>query len=206
MDHAAGADGRNRTQDMSFPLDSLDEIGRKAPAVAGKMDATRVGAGGHLVGAYTSCLLAGMKRFRSGGAAEPDTFADPRVDATLLLSHQGRGQGLTEKSWEDIVKPMLVAAGSETPSVRTSNPPEWRTEPYRFAKPGDKYLLWIEGMDNSYAGLWRGGVEPEPAAFIRDVTTAFWNAHLKQNANARASLQSGQLAAHAKGALKLESK
>ena len=170
------------------------------------MDATRVGAGGHLIGAYASCALVGMKGFQSGGAANPDYCADPRVDVALLLSPQGRGQGLTEKSWEDIDRPMLVAAGSEAPSRRTSNPPEWRTEPYRFAKPGDKYLLWIEGMDNSYAGLARGDVDPKPATWIRDVTTAFWNAYLKQDANARASLKSGQLAAHAKGALKLESK
>jgi hypothetical protein len=61
-------------------------------------------------------------------------------------------------------------------------------------------------MDNSYAGLARGDVDPKPATWIRDVTTAFWNAYLKQDANVRASLQSGQLAAHAKGALKLESK
>ncbi|KAF0106753.1 MAG: beta-lactamase [Anaerolineaceae bacterium] len=204
MDHEPGA--RTRAQDMSFVLDSVDEIGHKAPAVEGKMDATRVGAGGHLVGAYAASMLVGMKEFQSGGAAKPDTFADPRVDAALLLSPQGRGQGLTENSWEDIVIPMLVAAGSETPSSRTSNPSEWRTDPYYFAKPGDKYLLWIEGMDNSYAGLWRGGVDPKPAAWILDVTTAFWDAYLKQDADARAWLQSGQLAAQAEGALKLESK
>jgi CubicO group peptidase (beta-lactamase class C family) len=124
----------------------------------------------------------------------------------LLLSPQGRGQELTEKSWEDIDRPMLVAAGSETPSRRTSNPPEWRTEPYRFAKPGDKYLLWVEGMDNSYAGLWRGGLEAKSAALIRDVTTAFWDAHLKQNAGVRDRLCAWPVSDADKATFRLESK
>ena len=78
------------------------------------------------------------------------------MDAVLLLGPHGRGQELNEKSWEEIEKPMLVAVGSRMPSRRTSNPAEWRTEPYRFAQTGDKYLLWIEGMDGGYARLCAG--------------------------------------------------
>ena len=75
------------------------------------------------------------------------------------------------------------------PSRRTSNPAEWRTEPYRFAKPGDKYLLWVEGMDGGYAGLCAGEeIDPAPATLVRDVTTAFWDAHLKGDAQARQRL------------------
>ena len=188
MDHAgmgnAADNWQNCVADSKLVLDSLAEIGRQAPSLASRMDASRVGAAGHLIGAYASCALVGMKGERFGPGSEGADFSDPRIDAALLLSPQGRGQGLTDTSWEEIHAPMLVAAGSGAPSLRTSNPPEWRTEPYRFAKPGDKYLLWIEGMDNSYAGLWRGGVDPQPAAFIREVTTAFWDAHLKGDARA----------------------
>jgi CubicO group peptidase (beta-lactamase class C family)/predicted dienelactone hydrolase len=144
---------RNRALDISFVLDSVDEIEQKVQAINGKMDKKSIGVGGHLVGAYASSMLVGMKRYEVDGSEKKDTFIDSRVDATLQLSPQGRGQGLTENSWKEIVKPMLVAAGSETPSRRTSNPSNWRTEPYEFSKPGHKYLLWIEKMDNSYAGL-----------------------------------------------------
>ena len=193
-DHAdtgkMGSDWRDRARDMSFMIDSLRGIEGKVPKLASKMDAKRIGAGGHLIGAYAACALAGMKGTGFGPENETADFTDPRVDAALLLSPQGRGQELNEKSWEEIDKPMLVAAGSRMPSRRTSNPPEWRTEPYRFAKPGDKYLLWIEGMDAGYAGLCIGDeIDLGPATFVRDVTTAFWDAHLGSDARARQRLR-----------------
>ena len=210
MDHAregnAADNWQHRVTDLKLVLDSLAEIGRQAPSLASRMDANRVGAAGHLIGAYASCALVGMKGERFGPGSEGADFSDPRIDAALLLSPQGRGEGLTETSWEDIRAPMFVVAGSEAPSTRTSNPPEWRTEPYRFAKPGDKYLLWIEGMDNSYAGLWRGGVDPQPAAFIREVTTAFWDAHLKEDAKAGERLRAWPVADQDKARFRLESK
>ena len=192
-DHAdtrrMGSDWRDRARDMSFVIDSLGEIGNKVPKLASRIDATRIGAGGHLIGAYAACALAGMKGRTFGPGNATADFMDQRVDAALLLSSHGRGQELDETSWDEIDKPMLVAAGSKMPSRRTSNPPEWRTEPYRFAKPGGKYLLWIEGMDSSYSGLCRGDIDPAPATFVRDVTTAFWDAHLKGDAQARMRLQ-----------------
>ena len=192
-DHAdtqrMGADWRDRARDMSFLIDSLAEIESKAPELASKIDATRIGVGGHLIGAYAAGALAGMKGTGFGPGNQTADFMDPRVDAVLLLGSHGRGQELNEKSWEEIHKPMLVAVGSRMPSRRTSNPPEWRTEPYRFVRPGDKYLLWVEGMDGGYAGLCTGEeIDPAPAAFVRDVTTAFWDAHLKGDAQARQRL------------------
>ena len=167
-DHAdtgrMGQDWRDRARDMSFLIDSLAEIESKAPQLASKIDAKRIGASGHLIGAYATCALAGMKGTGFGPGNETADFMDPRVDAALLLGPHGRGQELNEKSWEEIDKPMLVAVGSRMPSRRTSNPAEWRTEPYRFAQPGDKYLLWVEGMDGGYAGLCAGDdIDPGPA-------------------------------------------
>jgi len=210
-DHAdtgsMGADWRDRARDMSFMIDSLGEIESKVSKLDSKMDATRIGAGGHFIGAYAACALAGMKGTGFGPGNETADFMDPRVDAALLLSPQGRGQELNEKSWAEIDKPMLVAVGSRTPSRRTSNPPEWRTEPYRFAKPGEKYLLWIEGMDGSYAGLCRGDdIDPAPAAFVRDITTTFWDAHLKGDVQARKRLHAWPVPEAGKGRFRLECK
>lgn len=102
---------------------------------------------------------------------------------------------------------MLVAVGSRTPSRRTSNPAEWRTEPYRFAKPGDKYLLWVEGIDGGYAGLCLGeDIDPAPAAFVQDMTTAFWDAHLKSDAQARERLHAWPVPETDKERFRLECK
>jgi hypothetical protein len=89
-------------------IDSPGEIERKVPKLASKMDATRIGAGGHLIGAYAACALAGMKGAGFGPGNETADFMDPRVDEALLLGPHGRGQELNEKSWEEINKPMWV--------------------------------------------------------------------------------------------------
>ena len=210
-DHAdtgrMGQDWRDRARDMSLMIDSLAEIESKAPGLASKMDATRIGVSGHLIGAYAACALAGMKGAGFGPGNETADFMDPRVDAVLLLGPHGRGQELNEKSWEEIHKPMLVAVGSRMLSRRTSNPAEWRTEPYCFAQPGDKYLLWIEGMDGGYAGLCAGDkIDPAPAGFLREVTTAFWDAHLKGDTQAHQRLQAWPVPAADKERFRLDSK
>ena len=51
---------RNRTRDVSFVIDSLDEIERRVPGTAGKLDRSHIGAGGHSFGALTTELLGGL--------------------------------------------------------------------------------------------------------------------------------------------------
>ena len=210
-DHAdtgrMGADWRDRARDMSFMIDSLGEIEAKAPKLDSKMDATRIGAGGHLIGAYAACALIGMKGKGFGPGDETADFMDPRIGAALLLGPHGRGQELNENSWEEIDKPMFVVVGSRMPSRRTSNPPEWRTEPYQFAKPGDAFLLWVEGMDGGYAGLCVGDeIDPRAATLVREATTAFLDAHLRDDAKARQSLQAWPIPEADKERFRLECK
>ncbi|MBN2200313.1 MAG: serine hydrolase [Candidatus Aminicenantes bacterium] len=184
-------DWRNRAQDLVFLLDSLGQIQESRPELKGRMDAGRIGAAGHLIGAYAASLLAGMRVFPGGIGGETVTYHDDRVKAALLLSPQGRGQGLTEESWAMIDRPMLVVAGSETPSRRTGNPPEWRAEPFQFSPPGSKYLLWVEGLKREYAGLATGQIgDPAMAASVLQTTLLFWDAHLKDQADARETLKS----------------
>jgi CubicO group peptidase (beta-lactamase class C family)/predicted dienelactone hydrolase len=201
-----GADWRERARDMSFMIDSLGAIEDRVPMLASRMDARRIGAGGHYIGAYAACAMGGMKGKGFGPGSDMADFMDPRVGALLLLSPQGRGQELNENSWNEIDIPMFVASGSRMPSRRTSNPPEWRTEPYRFANPGDKYLLWMEDMDGSYAGLCSGDIDPESARIVRDVTTAFWDAHLKSDPQALQRLRAWPVTEADRERFRLESK
>lgn len=181
-------DWASRARDLSFLIDSLPQIEAKVPGVKGKMDAERVGVGGHLIGAYAAGVLVGQRNYRTNA---PQGLKDDRVQAALLLSPQGRGQGLTETSWEDVAGPMMVVSGSGIPSVRTGNPAEWRREPFTFSPPGDKYLVWIEGLEGTYAGLIQPGQgdDERAATWILDATLAFWDAHLRQDVGAREQLR-----------------
>lgn len=181
-----------RAMDLSFILDSLGVIQERVPELADRVDEGSVGVSGLLIGAHSASLLAGLRLFQPGGEL---SFKDERVKAAILLSPQGRGQGCTESSWLEIGAPMLVVAGDENPSRRTGNPPEWRCEPFRFARPGDKYLLYLKGLTGYYGGLTLGGPgDAELARTVTAVSTAFWDAWLKGDATARAFLTAGAAA------------
>ncbi|MCI0493232.1 MAG: hypothetical protein L0Z07_09875, partial [Planctomycetes bacterium] len=196
---------RDRALDLRFLLDSLPEIERAAPAVRGQLDRDRIGVGGHYIGAHSAGLLAGMKVFGPNGEAE--TFADPRVKAVLMLSPTGRGQGLTEQSWADMKLPMLVMTGSNDASRRTGNDPAWRTEPFQFAPPGSKYLVFVEGLDATYGGL--VGKQPSPGDLARCVQTrtlAFWDAYLKEKQEPLEYLKSNEPPRFSSGTPRIEHK
>jgi dienelactone hydrolase len=209
----AGQDFIDRPRDVSFVIDSLDEIASKAPALAGKMDPLRVASGGHYMGAGQSGLIVGTKMYASG-ESEPRTFTDERVRAAVMLSPTGLSRGMHEDSWADITVPMLVMTGSNDISQRTGNPADWRTHPYRYSSPGEKYLLWVEGLRWTYGGIFGpGGTDlserelfPNHLIYTRTVTLAFWDAYLKGDAGAEAYLKSGRLTAATGGEAKLEFK
>src|SRR5262249_11155536 len=134
----------NRARDISLILDSLPEIERRAPALQGKMDRSRIGVGGHSFGAYTAQLIGGATIDLPGGASH-QSFADPRARAILLLSPQGAGQmGLTEHSWDRWKLPMMTMTGSLDRGAQGQSP-DWRMQPFQHAPSGDRYALFIEG-------------------------------------------------------------
>jgi predicted dienelactone hydrolase len=73
----------NRARDLSFVIDSLDELVAKVPALAGKMDARRIGVAGYSYGGHSAQLLGGATLEAAGGG-EPRSLADPRPIALSL--------------------------------------------------------------------------------------------------------------------------
>ena len=198
-------DWPSRPADVSFVLDSLDELEKLIPALAGRIDRSAIGVGGHSFGANTAQLIGGAKAYPAATRVER-SFADPRVAAVMLLSGQGVGEMLRRNSWEDFRRPMFVMTGSADGPTRTGQPAEWRRQPYELSPPGDKYLVWVEGLDHGFGGITgvffnpRNKPNPEHVAWTKFVTLAFWEAYLKQHDAARAWLRSDRLAARSQGA------
>jgi len=221
---ADGEGWKNRARDVAFVIDSLGEIQEKVPALKGRLDAKRLGVGGHSYGAYTSQLIAGA-RVIMPGALEATTLADERPRAFLLLSPQGRGQmGLTARSWAAIARPMMAMTGSRDRGA-TGQGPEEKLEPFKFAPAGDKYGVLIRDAYHmsflgrpaelgAAAGLLAAFTSPgiaetdQAAVFdaIKVATIAFWDAYLKDDAKARAYLQSDALPTWSKGTVRLDRK
>jgi predicted dienelactone hydrolase len=187
---------RERPQDLRFVLDHLLRIEELERRLEGKLDTGAIGVSGHLVGAFASSFLVGAQ------TVEGDSYLDERVDAALLLAPQGRDRLMDETSWASISQPMMVVAGSELPSRRTGNPASWRTDPFVYSNAPDKFLVFIEGMDGRFGGLFADGrsasqyqgiVSDALESYVLRGMLDFWNAYLRGDVAAQAELKAERL-------------
>ena len=140
----------SRPKDVALLLDRLAEVRAALDGYEGTFDAGRVGVAGHSFGAHTAQLLAGATARE--GEGEPASYADPRPKAFLLLSPQGRGGELDERSWEGVTRPFLVLTGTED-GGRGGQPFVWRLDPFLLAPPGDKHLVLVLGARHGFGGI-----------------------------------------------------
>jgi predicted dienelactone hydrolase len=133
---------RDRVRDVTLILDSLNDIEKNYPELAGKMDHARIGVGGHSYGAFTATLTAGARTFGN----PPLTLGDPRVKAIIAMSPQGvaSNRGLTVDSWRDVKVPAMYMTGSRDFGANESESPEWRRTPFDHSSAGDKYFVLID--------------------------------------------------------------
>jgi len=197
----------SRPLDISYVLDALPSLENRVPGLAGKIDANRIGVGGHSMGSYTTEAIAGALIDLPGHPAR--NFADPRVKAVLCLSPQGPGQfGLNDHSFDLISLPYMGMTGS-LDSLGPVASPAWHKIPFERSQAGDKYHLFIEGANHmsfitphtvppSHAG--KGGAIFE---YTNSASLAFWDAYLKGDARAKSYLQSSALEKSSHGAVKL---
>jgi predicted dienelactone hydrolase len=197
----------SRPLDISYVLDALHSIENRVHGLDGKIDADRIGVGGHSMGSYTTEAIAGALIDLPGRPAR--NFADPRVKAVLCLSPQGPGQfGLNDHSFDRISLPYMGMTGSLDSLGSVANP-AWHKTPFDRSQPGDKYHLFIEGADHmsfiTPRTLLPSHAEQEGAIFdyTNSASLAFWDAYLKGDARAKSYLQSSALEKSSHGAAKL---
>jgi dienelactone hydrolase len=181
----------NRPEDVSFIIDSLAHVETFAPQLVGKLDLRHIGVGGHSFGAYTAGLIGGTTILLPGKAG-PQSFADKRVSAIVLLSPEGEGiLGLSAHSWDVLRVPMLLMYGS-----RDFGPfgeePVWRSEAFAKGPAGNKYEVELEGGTHmGFAGIFQDeGHRDQVFQCAKLETLAFWDAYLKQDSKAREYVES----------------
>jgi predicted dienelactone hydrolase len=214
----------NRTHDISFVLDSLVEIEKRVKAIRGRIDHKHIGMSGHSFGAMTTMYLAGAK-ITLPGEAKPRVVGDEHILAFLALSPQGPGRmGFTEDSWSDIRRPVMLMTGSKDSGGRPTFTPQWRLIPFEKFPPGDKYVLWIKGANHmtfgcdaqrAAAGLQRlfnrataEQIEQQERfiEFVKIGSTAYWDAYIKGDPNAKSYLCSKALERYSRGLAELKKK
>lgn len=122
----------NQPGDVSFVIDSLEDLSRRDPSWRGAIDPTRIAAAGHSLGAITTLL-----------ATYNTCCADRRIDAAvpisgLLLPKPG-GEFFTGRP-----VPLLLVHGDDDRTV----PYQGSVQAFERARP-PKFLLTLEGAPHT---------------------------------------------------------
>ncbi len=187
------ADGGNfllRVQDVPAVLDQLERWNKEARhALRGRLDLTRVGMAGHSFGALTTQAVSGQT-----AAAGRAFFTDARIKAALALSPSAPRRGDARAAFAQVGIPWMLMTGTQDVSPIGDMDVASRLAVFPALPPGDKYELVLNGAEHSaftdraLPGD-RGARNPNHHRVIRALSTAFWDAHLRGDAAARAWLE-----------------
>ncbi len=187
----------DRFRDIPFAIDELENMNANDARLKGRMDLTKLGMSGHSYGAITTMALAGQGFGPGGGFS----FGDDRISAAIAYSPSKPKQGDPAESFASIRMPTFHMTGTNDQNpLDSSDPVENRQIPYRNITNADKYLIVFKGGDHmifSGRGL-KGELrtqDPRFHAWIQKASLAFWDAYLRDNAEAKTYLSGGKFAA-----------
>ncbi len=180
-----------RARDIPAVLDALEVWNKETKhPLAGRLDLRRVGMSGHSFGAVTTQAVSGQS-FPLGV-----TLADPRIKAAVLMSPSPPRRGNPGVAFGKVAIPWLLLTGTRDDSMAMSNTtPEDRLKVFPALPPGRKYQLVLEGAEHSAFSERalpgdRASRNPNHHRAILALTTAFWDAYLRDDRAAKEWLDS----------------
>ena len=180
----------NRPLDVSFVLDQLADFNGQGGILRGRMDMQRIGVAGHSFGAFTTLAVAGQKL----GPGERN-FADPRVKAAIAMSTPVPRRP-SENNYADICIPVfhLTGTADESPLLNDTTAKNRRV-PFDLIQHAPQFLLTFQDGDHMIFSGRSNAFSPEKRSALLDViresTTKFWDAWLRDEATAQAWLTKG---------------
>jgi predicted dienelactone hydrolase len=191
MKRAASAENfLQRVRDVGAVLDELDRWNSaEGHPLEGRFDLGRVGMSGHSFGAVTTQAVSGQSSTAGQG-----NYTDPRIRAALAMSPSLPRQGADPALAFGSVKiPWLLMTGTRDDSPIGGADAASRRSVFSALPPGGKYELVLMGAEHSaftdrpLPGE-RLDRNPNHHRAILAVSTAFWDAYLKEDPAARAWL------------------
>ena len=186
------ADARNyllRVQDVRAVLDELEHWNRaEGHALAGRLDLSRVGMSGHSFGALTTQAVSGQTALRG-----MLSLTDPRIRAAIAFSPDSPHPGDPHQAFGRVRIPWLLMTGTRDVASIGNADVASRLAVFDGLPPGGKYEVVLDGAEHS-AFTDRalpgetGKRNPNHHRVILALSTAFWDAWLRQDAAARAWL------------------
>ena len=193
----------SRIRDMSFVLDALDDI---EAGIDLKIDRQRIAVAGHSFGGMISMIKSGLY-LKADAYIYAGETADDRFTAAVVMSGVGQMKQMEGNAFDGLTGPLMATGGTlDTGKVGdgVEHPWEWRMSGFTMAPPGDKYSVALKNADHYLGGLIcrdnRGGeADPDGVAIDRAMTTAFLDAYLKADEQAKTFLQTADIAALTNG-------
>lgn len=181
-----------RVRDVPVVLDALERWNSESgDELAGRMNLQRIGMSGHSFGAITTQAVAGQQFLRGG-----HNFTDPRIDAALMMSPSApRRGGRIESAFENVRIPWLLMTGTRDTAVIGDATVDSRLAVFPALPAGRKFELVLDRAEHSAFSdrALPGDREPRNPNHHRAIlalSTAFWDAWLKDDVAAQRRLQS----------------
>ncbi len=182
-----------RVQDVTAVLDEMERWnGAEGHPLKGRFELSRVGVAGHSFGAVTAQAVGGQSFPGARGS-----YADPMIRAAVLMSPSIPRQGTDPaKAFGSVGIPWLLMTGTRDNSVIGGADAASRRKVFPALPPGGKYEIVLFGAEHSAFGDRalpgdRGNRNPNHHRVILALSTAFWDAYLREDPAARAWLDGG---------------
>ena len=176
-----------RVKDIPAVLEQLERWNATAGhSLSGRLDLKRIGMSGHSFGAVTTQAVSGQKT-----ALANFTFTDPRIKATVAFSPSTPRRGDAKQAFGGVNIPWLLMTGTKDTALIGNADLESRLAVYPALPPGGKYELVLDKAEHSAFTdrALPGDMEPRNPNHHRAIlalSTAFWDAWLKDDPAARA--------------------
>ena len=179
----------SRVLDMKATADQVNTILSNIDDFNGQVLNNQYIAAGHSYGALAAQILGGASLQVQGDStrAIPENLKDDRATAIIAVSPPGTmGERLKAEAWSTLDTPQLVITG--TKDVLPPFWPDYKMHQisYESAKPGNNYLLVLDGVDHYYGNLigrLNKSEAPQQQALenASDISLRFAQAYLNQN-------------------------
>ena len=174
-----------RVQDVPDVIDALTQWNaEKGHALMGRMDLSKLGMSGHSFGAITTQAVSGQT------TASGRSFTDPRIRASVIFSPSTPRRGDPATAFASVKIPWMLMTGTKDVAPIGNATLESRLQVFPALPAGHKYELVLDGAQHSvFTDRPLPGDEPQrnpkhhPA--IAALSTAFWDAYLRGDANAQ---------------------
>jgi len=188
----------NRIVDVYFSIAALERMNSEPGPLHGKIDLNHIGVAGHSYGAWTTLVVGGEVIVKDGIHIDAH-HQEPRIRALIPMSAPVPEKTDLDEVFAPINLPCLHMTGTLDDSPIASTKAADRRIPYDHmtGKTADEYLLTFKGGDHMvFSGRFsqrssRAAHDVIFQKYIKESSTAFWDAYLKNDAAAKTWLSGG---------------